>query len=160
VSIIGRKHLIEHFKHRRGKRKILDEKRFERYADRQRLLGFLGYSTYGEYLKTDEWKTIRSRVLATNPSCLMCSLPSQVVHHVKYWDTTLLGLDDRTLAALCHKCHELIEINEQGEKTALGQANHKLFKAIHKTPQGRQWFRDYVNRGRRRGDPTIRNYRQ
>ena len=142
MSIIGARHLISHLQHRKGKRAERDPKVMKSYDDRFSVLSKLGYRSYREYLNSLEWKIVRDRVLLKWPLCLMCLGRSQVVHHVRYWDTVLLGLDDRRLAALCHKCHEAIEVPD-GEKGRLSAANVKLFQAARKTVYGMVWIEDY-----------------
>lgn len=143
MSIIGAKHLIPHLRHRKDKTDRRDPKVMEAYDDRESILIGLGYRSYREYLSTPEWAEIKRRVLVRWPLCLICLGKSQVVHHVKYWDSVLLGLDDRRLAALCHACHERIEIGSDGKKARIGTANVTLFQAARKTVYGMVWIEDY-----------------
>ena len=157
MSIIGAKQLIPHFIHRRApKGPPRDPKVSKEYDRRKAMLSKLGYGSYAEYLASDAWKEIRSRVLAQCPQCLMCDRPAAVVHHVKYFDTVLLGLQDSCLAPLCHDCHELIEV-QHGKKTRMGTANCTLFEAARKTPQGRRWAAEYYKRLRRDRGPKCRS---
>ena len=149
MSIVGAKHLIPHFQHRRNKASR-DPKVMHRYDKRARMLSKLGYVNYAEYLASQEWKTIRSRVLAAGPVCVMCNRPSVVVHHVRYWDTVLLGLQDTCLAPLCHGCHESIEVQD-GQKTRMGTANNDLFAAVELTPHGLVWLNAYRKGLKRKG---------
>jgi hypothetical protein len=151
MTIIGRKDLIPHFKHKRHRAERPKTKVSERYDRRQIILSKLGYASYAEYLRSDDWAIIRSRVLSAWPTCLMCDRPARQVHHVKYFDSVFLGLDDTRLAALCGQCHERIEVKD-GEKTRMGQANCELFEAARKTKHGQCWLAKYHGTpGRPRG---------
>jgi hypothetical protein len=152
MSIIGARRLIPHFKHKRDRNpKVRDPKVSKQYDQRNRLLKKLGYTSYSEYLASDEWKVIRTRVLASGPQCVMCDRPSVVVHHVKYWDTVLLGLQDSCLAPLCHGCHERIEVVD-GVKARMGAANCALVDAASKVVHGQKWLENYrKNLSRKRG---------
>ena len=143
MSITGKTHLIPHFKYRRApKGPARDPKVMRNYDKRALLLSSLGYTNYAQYLASAEWATIRARVLSAGPVCVMCDKPSAVVHHVKYWDTVLLGLQDSCLAPLCHRCHEQIEVPD-GKKSRMGSANTALFAAASKTAHGRDWAKAY-----------------
>jgi hypothetical protein len=146
MTIIGRRDLIPHLVHRKSKARKArrqgahDPKVFEKYDRRARVLQKLGYRSYREYLASDDWKAIRSRVLATAKGCLLCDRPAAVVHHVKYSEPVLLGLDDARLAPLCHQCHESLEIDADGHKTRMSTANTGLFTRARSTERGRAWL--------------------
>jgi hypothetical protein len=118
------------YHHRYGRREKLKANGhwMTHYRKRDEVLSELGYRSYQEYLDSDDWKVIKNRVLKDFPTCLACNKPSQVVHHVKYSASVLLGLEDIYLASLCHKCHELIEVDKSGIKRGLGKANNELMK--------------------------------
>lgn len=81
-----------------------------RYKQRDEVLRSIGFQSYKEYLESDLWKSIRSRVLKRS-------------YKKKY----LLGKGNLRLAMkpICGKCHKEIEFDGQ-EKTSLGRANEKL----------------------------------
>lgn len=121
------------------------EKKFYRYCARNEDLQCLGYQNYKEYLGSSDWKEIRRTVLELDPLCILCSKQSEVVHHIRYTPDVLLGLSNSRLAALCNKCHEKIEIEDDGKKGKLERANAILFKDAMKTPQGLRWRRRYFD---------------
>lgn len=123
----------------------MDDK-FLKYEVRNEALSQLGYSSYAEYLKSEDWKIIRASIMEEFKLCVLCDSPSQVVHHIKYDSATLLGLRKHCLIALCHKCHQLIEMNGK-EKRTLEGANQILFAMIYKfkTNSSDVWFKKYTD---------------
>jgi hypothetical protein len=122
--------------------KIMPSKKH--YLLRNEYLSDLGYNGYKNYRESEDWIKIRTRILNSNPKCILCSKSSQVVHHVKYHPDVLLGLRDEVLAPLCHKCHEIIEFTDKN-KNSLGQANVKLFELARKTKLGKKWCSNYYS---------------
>lgn len=120
------------------------------YVDRNGRLSDIGIS-YKEYLATEEWKSIRARVLSKYPVCLICDAKAMQVHHTDYEWETLLGLQLGSLAALCDVCHERIEYNGDVKRSVSG-ANDVLMSAlkIKWDLQAKRWFKAYASllRGR------------
>jgi hypothetical protein len=103
-------------------------KELNHYEKRNRVLREMGYRDYREYLKSDQWKEIRRRVLRPGLICECCQLaPANVIHHRKYDLGTLCGEDDFFLSPICDSCHDYAEVNDRGEKTGLNEANARLF---------------------------------
>lgn len=144
MSIIGRRNLGR-LKSRKREPSDEDRKNFERYYKRNDLLSELGYASYKEYLQSDDWKMIRARILAANNLCVMCESKATQVHHVKYYASVMLGISDTRLASLCGKCHETIEIKENGDKRRPGLANEMLFREAAKTAAGRKWLQAFFD---------------
>lgn len=60
-----------------------------------------------EYLKSDEWKTLRSQVLDTKPLCQCCKkILATDVHHLVYRNIVDIKITD--LLPVCRACHEYI----------------------------------------------------
>lgn len=60
-----------------------------------------------EYLKSDEWKTLRSQVLDTKPLCQCCQKNiASDVHHMVYRNIVDVKITD--LLPVCRGCHEYI----------------------------------------------------
>ena len=64
---------------------------------------------YHQYLKSDEWREIRAKVLKRNNGlCCYCNRkPSKIVHHIIY-DVYNLGKEDEhsaNLMPVCSSCH-------------------------------------------------------
>lgn len=114
------------------------------YETRNKSVKQLGYSSYQEYLASDDWKKIREEILVPGTLCLVCDCPAQVVHHVRYTTNVLLGLTPSRLAPLCHRCHEQIEIAADGSKRRMSAANEEMFRLAAKTPHGSKWTKTYV----------------
>src|SRR5579864_6658801 len=86
------------------KRKPL-AKRMKCYEQRAKNLTEIGYASYQEYLKSDEWRAIRNAKLEKNPLCLICNNTASQVHHLSYDFSALLGLNRLGLVTLCDACH-------------------------------------------------------
>lgn len=96
------------------------------YEKRSDKLIEIGYSSYQDYLKSEEWKEIRNKKLNKFPICLICSSKSSQVHHMSYDCLTLLGVHLHRLVALCGVCHEKIEFDGKRKRT-VKEANKCLF---------------------------------
>jgi 5-methylcytosine-specific restriction endonuclease McrA len=124
-SIIGATRLIRHLKDKAKARTVDPRKKHREYRSRDRNLPDVGYAGYQEYLRSPEWSAIRSEVLRRLPQCLLCESPASCVHHMSYDTRVILGLDRRTLVALCERCHQTIEFDGK-RKRSLREANGKL----------------------------------
>lgn len=76
------------------------------------------FSSYGAYLESDLWASIRSRVMERDQwTCRACrSAGGSCVHHRSYKRRVLEGVDDRMLVTLCRDCHRYIEFFDDGSK--------------------------------------------
>jgi len=95
------------------------------YEDRKEFLSALGYTSYPEYLASDDWKKIRERKLYKHPTCLICPNDATHVHHMSYVVAVLLGLKNELLVSLCETCHSRIEFDGK-RKRSLEEANRIL----------------------------------
>jgi hypothetical protein len=60
-----------------------------------------------EYLKSDDWKTLRSQVLDIKPLCQCCQkITASDVHHMVYRNIVDVKITD--LLPVCRSCHEYI----------------------------------------------------
>lgn len=75
------------------------------YAHRNRILRSMGFSSYGEYIRSELWRSI-SREYLHKRRCVACDRPAAVVHHVCYTEGGLRGDDTRHFLACCRHCHE------------------------------------------------------
>jgi ribosomal protein S14 len=97
------------------------------YQKRNRRLEKLGYESYEEYLQSNLWNSIRSRVMTRDQQkCRICGGRASNVHHWGYREPTLLGKCLLELWALCRKCHLFIEFEKNGEKAKFGSARRRL----------------------------------
>lgn len=96
------------------------------YAQRLAVLNNLGFANYKEYLNSDLYQGIKSRVLTRRPYCELCGDVSVVVHHVAYNKKSLRGSKSPLLVSLCNSCHYYIEVDKAGEKTTWSMAVTKL----------------------------------
>lgn len=87
----------------------------------------MGFKDYKDYLKSELWASIRSKVLAANPNCFSCGRKATQVHHGKYRKNDLEGRELRSLFAVCGGCHFKAEFrNLDKEKLNVTQATAKL----------------------------------
>lgn len=87
------------------------------YKQRNDWLKELGYSSYQEYLQSEDWRAIRERILHRDPECVLCRCPSTQVHHFSYHYKVLLGLQPRLLFGICEQCHHEVEFNGKEKRT-------------------------------------------
>ena len=103
-----------------------ESKATRKYLQRNNALPSLGYSTYREYLASEDWKVIRKAKMEESPNCECCGKLASCVHHYCYNHSVLLGLYSQLLLSVCNKCHEHIEFDEHGKKCSLWLAQKQL----------------------------------
>lgn len=101
------------------------------YGERNRVLRDMGFPTYADYLKSALWSQIRSAVLGNGRPCVRCSQPANQVHHADYAPKTLDGSDISALHPVCRICHELGELDQNGNKKTLNDANSLLLQRLN-----------------------------
>lgn len=109
-------------------KRSLGERCREAYTERARNLLRLGFQTYADYLASELWMRIRSRVLAAQYLCTGCNRRAAQVHHGSYDLHVLDGSNDRHLYPICRECHEAIEFNAAGEKVPPDLATQRLME--------------------------------
>lgn len=98
------------------------------YRRRARNLVRLGFATYAEYLASDLWASIRTRVLTRDRYiCRRCGGRAWQVHHRRYVMKAMDGTNLGLLISVCGDCHQRAEMRN-GKKTSLSMANHLLKK--------------------------------
>lgn len=118
------------------------------YADRNRLLRSMGFSSYVEYLHSPIWDTIKREVFRLRGhKCCICRRRAHQVHHLSYSLAVLRGRSLKELVPICRRCHDLVEVDRQGQKRDL--------------PGAQQTFKDLYRREifKRRGGPSDRYIR-
>lgn len=118
-------------KYKKRRKKKPRGSKYQAYTRRNDRLSGLGYASYAEYLKSEDWKKIREAKLRKFPGCLLCGRKAEQVHHLDYANEVLLGLVPQLLVTLCDGCHEAIEFSPGGEKRAMGEANVELRRLAH-----------------------------
>lgn len=100
------------------------------YQSRDEILKFLGFQSYGEYLKSDLWKSCRTAAMKrTNGICGCClTSPATEVHHRTYDNGAMTGKCREALIPLCRTCHHSAEFDESGRKRRIQDANRLLLK--------------------------------
>lgn len=93
-----------------------------RYEHRDAVLKRLGFESYGDYLKSDLWASIRSRVFDRDGGrCRGCGKKAAQVHHFSYGDVTMRGEILDRLISVCLRCHRKIEF-KNGRKRSFSQS--------------------------------------
>lgn len=94
---------------------------------RSKILHYLGFKSYREYLASDLWRDIRSRVLAKyDNKCTRCGGDATQVHHMSYCLVAMNGEDIGSLRPLCAGCHKFIEFHPNGIKAKFSTVQKKL----------------------------------
>ncbi len=100
------------------------------YAKRAKVLRDLGFTSYQQYLASDLWKRVKSKVFQIKGrSCELCGRPAATVHHNRYCFASMIGRRIKFLIPICHACHEEIEFDGD-KKLSLGQARQKCKRRI------------------------------
>lgn len=114
------------------------------YAGRDRYLAELGFATYGQYLTSGLWHTVRAKAIhAHGAICRLCKMPSTSIHHTRYHKKDLTGECMDHLHPICVPCHKIIEFDEIGRKLSMQQAiakflHHMKFSNVNgSAPEGR-----------------------
>jgi 5-methylcytosine-specific restriction endonuclease McrA len=119
-------------------------------GDRDEILKSLGFNLYAEYLKSDMWKKIRSKVYALKGHvCCCCGKPSKHIHHTSYSIKTLTGDTDALIASahpVCAKCHKSVHFKPDGT-FRLPAGSRTSFNVRHKRAKEKV----AKNRGRKIG---------
>lgn len=108
------------------------------YGNRNVILNEIGFMSYDDYLRSELWSQIRSRVLSLNPHCACCSKAAELVHHDAYYRKLLLGDEksvERDLYPLCHACHYTVEF-EGNRKRSFGEAVRQFRRMLYKHHHG------------------------
>ena len=107
----------------RGKLRFDGSKVGDSYTRRTEVLLALGYRTYGDYLRSRLWKSIRKMVYnALGNSCQTCGQKASCIHHLDYSRDTLMGYRFDSLVPLCRACHERVEFKQDGSKRTVREA--------------------------------------
>ncbi len=93
---------------------------------RQNILYSLGFNTYENYLNSELWGTIRTRVFERDGhKCISCHSWATQVHHTNYSKDTMTGQDISGLISVCRNCHKMAEFNGK-QKTSIYEANRRI----------------------------------
>ncbi len=145
MGIIGRTDLIRHLRDTAPKSRATGA-----YRRRNDELPDMGYASYSEYLKSDDWKVIRDAVLGPFPYCCCCERPASQVHHWSYSAPVMLGLCKELLFPICEKCHEEVEFDGK-RKRSMKEARKVLAERL--VPL----FKERLNRGQGREKWLLKN---
>lgn len=110
------------------------KKRLGAYRRRNRKLSDGGLLSYADYLASDDWQTLRQRVLERDDFiCVACGAQARCVHHTNYTQKTLSSkFPTLSLVSLCHRCHGHIEFLPDGTKSTPKEAAKRLRELCRK----------------------------
>lgn len=107
------------------KRRRVQESNTRAYNARREILKSLGFELYKDYLESDLWLGIRSKVLDAFPFCRICCWYfAKQVHHQNYRIETMSGKDVSGLIALCSRCHRRIEFSHRNKRSFQDTVKH------------------------------------
>ena len=120
------------------------------FLERARSLRILGLASYPDYLASDLWRSIRSRVLRRDGHrCRTCPKKATQVHHQSYGMSAMDGTDISSLYSLCRDCHEAIELCPDGSKRNPAGVADRLDRLLRPLPMPRR------RKWKRRAEPTL-----
>jgi 5-methylcytosine-specific restriction endonuclease McrA len=89
-----------------------------------------GISSYEDYLRSDLWKSIRTKVLTrANFECACCSRRATQVHHRDYRPRVLSGQDLSPLIPLCAECHNIVD-KHNGKAREIWQDKERVLSEL------------------------------
>jgi hypothetical protein len=93
------------------------------YWQRNQLLWTLGFDSYGDYLASELWWSIRMAVWRRDGGkCRLCGERGEEAHHLDYSLEILRGQRNDLIVMLCGTCHQKVEFREDGTKRSVTQA--------------------------------------
>jgi hypothetical protein len=73
--------------------------------------------SYDDYLASPLWRKIKRRILKRDEKrCRRCGGDADRVHHRSYAREVLDGLADECLVSLCEGCHDIIHLDDRGQR--------------------------------------------
>jgi hypothetical protein len=98
-----------------------------------------------EYLKSDEWRSLRNVVMSSKPTCQCCDNSASDVHHLVYRNLVDVKVTD--LLPVCRSCHDIIheaiscQYISQDPKDIINIKNKTLgILNDEKYKEWRQWY--------------------
>jgi len=87
------------------------------WKKRSEYLKLLGFASYGAYLKSELWNSIRQRVFERDGGkCRLCGKVASQVHHTTYDYETLGGYKLDKMYSSCAGCHRHVSIKPNGKR--------------------------------------------
>lgn len=105
------------------------------YIKRNKALKKMGYSSYKEYLSSDEWRMVKERFRKKKGSnrCFVCGTSGNLqVHHNKYHAKPMKNGTTGNLIALCGECHKEVHLLATRMGWPFKKSVHSLFKRYKK----------------------------
>jgi 5-methylcytosine-specific restriction endonuclease McrA len=131
----------------------VSQARYE-YTKRNDLLLDMGYTSYGEYLRSALWAKIRKRVFVRDGGqCVVCGSKADAVHHMRYTRAVFLGQADHHLLSICQTCHTRAEF--KGSRKASPSDARKSILAVAAQPKRTKRRRNRNRRNRRNQKPST-----
>lgn len=131
----------------------MSQARYE-YTKRNDLLLDMGYTSYGEYLRSALWAKIRKRVFVRDGGqCVVCGSKADAVHHMRYTRAVFLGQADHHLLSICQTCHTRAEF--KGSRKASPSEARKSILAVAAKPKRTKRRRNRRNRHKRQQKPST-----
>jgi hypothetical protein len=84
-----------------------------------------------EYLRSEEWKQLRSKVMTPGVKCVKCGKKATDPHHMRY--RHIFDVRPEDLVPLCRPCHELVERAKRVGMIASEHALEDVMKVSEKS---------------------------
>jgi hypothetical protein len=94
-----------------------------------------GFESYLEFLNSDLWKQLKSKMLNANIpySCVCCGSKNLLqLHHRRYKKNDLLKLKITNLCWVCRSCHQEIHKLSELEHIHISHATRRIYKKYHR----------------------------
>lgn len=102
------------------------------YEKRRSALKSIGFATYPEYLSSETWANVKSRVMERDHrQCRLCNASeAYTAHHMKYTVAALAGDDISEIYSICKSCHYYIEFDGEKKLTNPGVISDRMAKRL------------------------------
>lgn len=96
------------------------------FAERNRLLTTLGYSSFDNYKNSTTLKRIERRALEKHPFCFGCGCVAEWVHFAFYFADNLAGKSEAGIWTICKQCYGECYFDEYKKRVSPEMATEAL----------------------------------
>lgn len=135
------------FKRKSGVVPKLKRKAIQQYAARNRRLKNFGYTSYAEYLKSDEWTWIKIKARSLGGKwleCYCCGSKENIQYHHKRYGTIGKGLRLDCIVPVCRVCHYLIHERTKTANVSIKGATNSLRRSRRRKGLSIGWADDFL----------------
>lgn len=104
------------------------------YSGRDELLRSQGFASYGVYLASTLWASIRLCAFKIwGKRCVLCNRRATQIHHSSYTKANLFGETVSGLHPVCSVCHRRVEFDEAGNKLTMANSLQVFHHLLHRS---------------------------